>query len=91
MLANVPMWSEAAQIGLLSDIGYWYAGAAVLGVNTWVWSTVFHTRDVPWTEKMDYFSAAAGILYSVVYSIIRIARINSARGRVLLLLLALST
>lgn len=35
---------------------------ALSGINTWLWSSVFHTRDVDWTEKADYFSAAGGML-----------------------------
>ena len=28
-----------------------------VGMNTWLWSTVFHARDVRWTEAADYFFA----------------------------------
>lgn len=31
-----------------------------VGMNAWLWSTVFHARDVPWTEILDYFSAIFG-------------------------------
>ncbi|PAV23399.1 Per1 [Pyrrhoderma noxium] len=31
---------------------------SVVSMNAWVWSAVFHTRDMPTTEKLDYFSAA---------------------------------
>lgn len=34
---------------------------AYVQLNSWVWSSVFHTRDLPWTEKMDYFSAILNI------------------------------
>ncbi|KAL7410677.1 Per1-like-domain-containing protein [Mrakia frigida] len=44
----------------------------VLGVNTWVWSTVFHTRDKPWTEKADYFSAGLAVTYSTFLVFVRI-------------------
>ncbi|CAL8072846.1 unnamed protein product [Orchesella dallaii] len=37
-------------------IPLWYLFAAVC-INGWVWSIVFHTRDFPVTELMDYFSA----------------------------------
>ncbi|KAJ3039720.1 hypothetical protein HDV00_011952 [Rhizophlyctis rosea] len=45
---------------------------ALLGINAWVWSAVFHTRDFPSTEKLDYFSAMASILFSTCYCIIRV-------------------
>lgn len=31
---------------------------SVVSMNAWVWSAIFHTRDKPSTEKLDYFSAA---------------------------------
>ncbi|XP_070566720.1 post-GPI attachment to proteins factor 3-like [Ptychodera flava] len=42
----------------------WHAFAAV-GVNTWFWSTVFHSRDVLLTERMDYFCAASLLLMNI--------------------------
>jgi hypothetical protein len=35
----------------------------LISLNTWVCSTIFHTRDTPITEKMDYFSAFAFVLF----------------------------
>ncbi|KAJ2962830.1 hypothetical protein NQZ79_g2131 [Umbelopsis isabellina] len=49
-----------------------YIGWSIVGINTWVWSTVFHMRDFPLTEKLDYFSAGFGILYSLYLAIIRL-------------------
>ncbi|KAG8192357.1 hypothetical protein JTE90_029091 [Oedothorax gibbosus] len=37
---------------------------ALLSINAWFWSTVFHTRDTPLTEKLDYFCAFSLVLYS---------------------------
>ncbi|KAI3661797.1 hypothetical protein MP638_003805 [Amoeboaphelidium occidentale] len=45
---------------------------ALFQVNMWVWSTVFHCRDTPFTEKMDYFSAMASILMAVYASSVRL-------------------
>ena len=42
-----------------------YQANALVGINTWVWSVVFHTRDTAWTEKADYFSAAASTLFGL--------------------------
>jgi len=35
---------------------------ALSGINSWIWSCAFHTRDLGWTEKADYFGAACGIV-----------------------------
>ncbi|EEB17464.1 conserved hypothetical protein [Pediculus humanus corporis] len=36
----------------------------LIQLNSWFWSTVYHTRDVDFTEKMDYISAFILIIYS---------------------------
>ncbi|ESK82241.1 mn2+ homeostasis protein [Moniliophthora roreri MCA 2997] len=41
-------------------------------INTWIWSAVFHTRDTPLTEKLDYFSAAFTIVTALYFTAIRI-------------------
>ncbi|RDB19375.1 Protein PER1 [Hypsizygus marmoreus] len=43
-----------------------------LSVNAWFWSSVFHTRDKPITEKLDYFCAASSILFALYYTVIRL-------------------
>ncbi|TGZ76071.1 hypothetical protein CRM22_000011 [Opisthorchis felineus] len=44
---------------------YWIA--QYLGsINAWLWSTIFHTCDVPFTEIMDYFSAVAFVMASII-------------------------
>ncbi|KAG7453108.1 Per1-like protein [Guyanagaster necrorhizus] len=45
---------------------------AFASMNTWVWSSVFHTRDTPLTEKLDYFSAAFTILFALYFCVIRL-------------------
>lgn len=42
------------------------------GINLWVWSSVFHTRDKPWTEKLDYFSAALSMMCNLYLATIRL-------------------
>ena len=39
----------------------------VLSINAWTWSTVFHWRDFPWTEKLDYFCATSLVMYSLYF------------------------
>ncbi|KAJ3063664.1 hypothetical protein HDU98_000536 [Podochytrium sp. JEL0797] len=63
---------------------------AVLGVQGWVWSAVFHTRDTAFTEKMDYFSAVLSITlnaYIAVSKLFYLARPENRGFRVLLRLL----
>ncbi|KAI9312621.1 Per1-like protein [Dichotomocladium elegans] len=50
---------------------------SLIGMNAWVWSTVFHARDTPLTEKLDYFSAGLFILYSLYYAVIRLFHIKN--------------
>ncbi|BFZ53776.1 hypothetical protein PYCC9005_000807 [Savitreella phatthalungensis] len=50
----------------------YYLGLAVLGLNAWLWSTVFHTRDNRVTERLDYFSAGAYVLYGLYYAPVRV-------------------
>lgn len=35
---------------------------SICGVNAWIWSALFHSRDTLLTEKLDYFSAMLYIL-----------------------------
>jgi len=37
---------------------------AIVSINSWVWSSVFHARDIPFTEVMDYLSAFAMVFYT---------------------------
>ena len=41
-------------------------------VNAWFWSTVFHTRDIHFTEMMDYFSAFSIVLFSLLACLLRL-------------------
>lgn len=50
-----------------------YRCYAITGINTWIWSAVFHTRDVDWTEKADYISAAGGMLAGLWMAGIRLS------------------
>ncbi|KAI8047994.1 Per1-like-domain-containing protein [Syncephalis plumigaleata] len=50
---------------------------SLIGLNIWLWSAVFHTRDMPFTEKLDYFSAGLNILYGLYLGVKRVGRIRS--------------
>ncbi|CCA74371.1 related to PER1 protein, involved in manganese homeostasis [Serendipita indica DSM 11827] len=50
----------------------YYNWFTVVNVNLWFWSCVYHTRDWWWTERLDYFAAGLGVIYSVYYSVVRL-------------------
>ncbi|KXN80620.1 hypothetical protein AN958_09319 [Leucoagaricus sp. SymC.cos] len=55
----------------------YYLTWSLTSINAWIWSSVFHTRDLPFTEKMDYFSAALAILYALYHTTIRLFHLYS--------------
>eukprot|EP00741_Cyanophora_paradoxa_P004907 tig00000849_g4761.t1 len=46
--------------------------SAAANVNAWLWSAVFHCRDTPLTEKLDYFSAGLVVLGGLYAALLRI-------------------
>ncbi|KAH9483617.1 Protein PER1-like protein [Psilocybe cubensis] len=50
----------------------YYLMWSAISINAWFWSGIFHTRDTPRTEKLDYFSAALSILYGLYIAILRL-------------------
>ncbi|PLW58261.1 hypothetical protein PCANC_00915 [Puccinia coronata f. sp. avenae] len=58
-----------------------YLGVAIVGMNAWIWSILFHCRDKPWTERLDYFSAAAYAVYGLYVSGVRIFRLYPTQAR----------
>lgn len=44
---------------------------AVVSINAWIWSTIFHSRDTIFTEMMDYFSAQLVITCSTCFLFLR--------------------
>ncbi|KAI5466755.1 Per1-like-domain-containing protein [Mariannaea sp. PMI_226] len=59
----------------------WYVCLAWVGISSWVFSAIFHTRDFPLTEELDYFAAGANVLYGMYYTPIRIFRLDKATPR----------
>lgn len=61
----------------------YYVMLAYVGMVTWFFSLVFHTRDFVATEQLDYFAAGASVLYGTYYTPIRVFRLdrNTARRR----------
>ncbi|KAF9956505.1 hypothetical protein BGZ72_002744 [Mortierella alpina] len=60
-----------------------YLGYAIIGMNTWLWSAVYHTRDWPSTEKLDYFSAGTAIMYGLFYTVVRVTRMVQVRSQLM--------
>lgn len=65
----------------------YYIGFAFVGMNSWVWSSVFHTRDFPVTEKLDYFSAGLSVLYGFFFATVRIFRLDKPSNKSIRLVL----
>ncbi|CAM9432112.1 unnamed protein product, partial [Phaeothamnion confervicola] len=49
----------------------WLTAYAVFGVNTWLWSAVFHARDTRLTEACDYFFALWMLVYTLWVAVLR--------------------
>ncbi|KAF2761061.1 Mn2+ homeostasis protein [Pseudovirgaria hyperparasitica] len=54
----------------------YYVMFGYVGLASWVFSMVFHTRDSGVTEKLDYFAAGANVLFQCYYTPIRIFRLD---------------
>ncbi|KAL0893495.1 hypothetical protein ABMA27_013692 [Loxostege sticticalis] len=50
---------------------FWHVFAAIC-INAWVWSAIFHTRDNPFTEFMDYACALSMVMALFVAAIVRV-------------------
>ena len=57
----------------------YYTVFSYMGMVSWVFSMIFHTRDFGITEKLDYFAAGASVLYGLYYTPIRIFRLDQSR------------
>jgi len=60
------------RVGETHPMRPYYITWSVISASSWIWSAVFHTRDKPMTEKLDYFSAGLSILFSLYVALIRI-------------------
>lgn len=55
----------------------------ILSMNSWFWNTVFHSRDVELTERLDYSSAVALLGFSLILAIARAFDMRDEAGRVM--------
>ena len=75
--ANVNcMWLLRKYIGSMEPAtrvgkGFLWYGHFALASNAWVWSAIFHSRDTAMTERLDYFSAGAVMIFDAYLSFSR--------------------
>ena len=58
-----------------------YSMLPYAGINLWIWSIVFHTRDKSLTEKLDYFSAAFSMMCNLYVAIVRLGNLYPPFGQ----------
>ncbi|KAI4461846.1 per1-related [Holotrichia oblita] len=51
-----------------------WLGYGVVSCHAWIWSAIFHSRDLPFTEMMDYSCAYSIVLTSCYTMLMRILR-----------------
>jgi len=49
-----------------------YVWLAYVGMASWFFSAVFHTRDFRLTEELDYLGAGASVMYGLYYTPVRV-------------------
>ncbi|KAJ9293687.1 hypothetical protein DTO271G3_7569 [Paecilomyces variotii] len=59
----------------------YYLGFGYCGLASWTFSMLFHTRDFPLTEKLDYFAAGLSVMYGLFLSVVRIFRLDRESPR----------
>lgn len=72
------------QRGTYPQAWLWYTYSS-LSINAWLWSAVFHTRDTSTTERLDYLSAAAVVMFSTAAATICTLRLQPAPQALVLL------
>ncbi|KAJ2061538.1 hypothetical protein GGI17_003016 [Coemansia sp. S146] len=55
----------------------WLSVFVIIGTWSWLCSAIFHTRDFPLTEKLDYFSAGFNVLYIFFLGTTRMLRLST--------------
>ncbi|CAH2086936.1 unnamed protein product [Euphydryas editha] len=74
LLSHIHMYSEIRKEFQVRDtplVLFWHVFALVC-MNAWTWSIIFHTRDTPFTEFMDYACALSMVMSLFVAAIVRI-------------------
>lgn len=58
-----------------------YKFFAYVGIASWVFSSIFHTRDFTVTEELDYLAAGASVLCGLYYTAVRVFRLDRPDSR----------
>ncbi|KAL7944710.1 Per1-like protein [Trichoderma barbatum] len=78
-------WQGLKKVRALIPAGYslrpYYECFSYFGLASWVFSSIFHTRDFAVTEQLDYFAAGASVLYGMYYTVVRIFRLDRPSPR----------
>ncbi|POR31261.1 Protein PER1 [Tolypocladium paradoxum] len=78
-------WDGLRKLRALIPAAYplrpWYEWLARIGIASWLFSALFHTRDFQATEELDYFAAGASVLYGMYYTPIRVFRLDRPTPR----------
>lgn len=53
-----------------------YVALAHVGVASWLFSCIFHARDFPITESLDYLGAGLNVLYGLYYTVVHHFRLD---------------
>jgi hypothetical protein len=85
-LANLyAHWAGLRKLRAHIPAGYtllpFYEWLSRVGIASWIFSAVFHTRDFQLTEELDYFAAGASVLYGMYYTPVRIFRLDRPTPR----------
>ncbi|KAI9172131.1 Protein PER1 [Paramyrothecium foliicola] len=70
-----------AQIPAYYTLRPFYEWLSTVGIASWVFSAIFHTRDFQFTEELDYFAAGASVLYGMYYTPVRVFRLDQPTPR----------
>ncbi|KAJ5911382.1 uncharacterized protein N7473_000685 [Penicillium subrubescens] len=64
---SIPAWHSMRKYYMM--FGY-------IGLASWTFSMIFHTRDFDITEKLDYWAAGANVLYGLFLAVVRVLRLD---------------
>ncbi|KAL2610783.1 hypothetical protein R1flu_022475 [Riccia fluitans] len=86
LLVHYQLPQRALQLGGKSPYyefwGIWIL-YGLLSINSWLWSAVFHSRDLPVTEQLDYSSAIALLGFTLILTIIRTGNLRVEAAQVM--------
>ncbi|KAL6919969.1 hypothetical protein FSST1_003995 [Fusarium sambucinum] len=72
---------DQARIPKSYSMRIFYDWLAYVGIASWTFSSIFHTRDFRVTEELDYFGAGASVLYGLYYTVVRVFRLDKRSPR----------